>query len=124
MYNRQTMSCEDLCTGSEVVYIRVAQGSGPCSCIRVAITTREISTVTLKAIPTTATALGSVGDTSIANTDSQVVTMGQLQQIVNQLTSNKQALENKISEIGIFKIKMLLVKRFSGEKAKFKGFLT
>ena len=26
--------------------IRVAQGSGPCSCIRVAITTREVSAVT------------------------------------------------------------------------------
>ena len=25
--------------------------------------------------------------------------------------------------MGIFKVKMLLVKRFSGEKAKFKGFL-
>ena len=47
VYNKQTMSCEDLCTGGEVVYIRVAQGSGPCSCIRVAITTREVSAVTL-----------------------------------------------------------------------------
>ena len=31
-----------------------------------------------KIIPTTATTLGSVGDTNIANTDLQVVTMGQL----------------------------------------------
>jgi len=29
------------------VYIRIAQGSGPCSCIRVAITTRQVSAVTL-----------------------------------------------------------------------------
>ena len=50
--------------------------------------------------------------------------MGQLQQIINHLTSNRQALENKINKMGIFKVKMLLVKRFSGEKAKFKGFLT
>ena len=71
----------------------------------------------------TATALGLVGDTSIANTDLQVVIMGQLQQIVNQLTSNGQVLENKITKMGIFKVKMPLVKRFSGEKAKFKGFL-
>ena len=77
-----------------------------------------------KAIPTTATALKLVDNTSIANTDSQVVTIGQLQQIINQLTSNRQALENKIAELGIFKVKMPLVKRFSGEKAKFKGFLT
>ena len=72
----------------------------------------------------TATALKSVSDISIANTDLQVVIMGQLQQIVNQLTSNKQALENKITKIGISKIKMPFIKKFSGEKAKFKGFLT
>ena len=71
-----------------------------------------------------ATTLGSVSDTNIANIDLQVVIMGQLQQIVNQLTGNRQALENKITEIGISKIKMSLIKRFSGEKAKFKGFLT
>ena len=33
-------------------------------------------------------------------------------------------MENKIAEIGMFKIKMPLIERFSGEKAKFKGFLT
>ena len=33
--------------GDEVVYIHVAQGSGPCSCIRVAITTRQVSAVTI-----------------------------------------------------------------------------
>ena len=77
-----------------------------------------------KATPMTTTALGLIGDTNIANIDLQVVIMGQLQQIVNQLTSNRQALENKITEIGIFKIKMLSIKKFSGKKAKFKGFLT
>ena len=76
-----------------------------------------------KATPTTATALGLVGNTSIANTDSQVVMMGQLQAIINQLTGNGQALENKIAKISIFKIKMPLIKRFSGEKVKLKGFL-
>ena len=78
----------------------------------------------LKAIPTTATALELVGNTSIANTDLQIVIISQLQQIINQLTSNRQALENKITEMGIFKVKMLLVKKFSGKKAKLKGFLT
>ena len=71
-----------------------------------------------------ATALESAEDISIADTDLQVVIIGQLQQIVNQLTSNRQALENKINEIDISKIKMPLVKRFSGKKAKLKGFLT
>ena len=50
--------------------------------------------------------------------------MGQLQQIVNQFIGNRQALENKITKIGIFKVKMLLVERFSSKKAKLKGFLT
>ena len=52
-----------------------------------------------KATPMTVTASGSVEDTNIADTDSQVVIMGQLQQIVNQLTSNGQVLENKIAEL-------------------------
>ena len=43
----------------------------------------------LKATPITATTLGLVEDTSIVNIDSQVVIMGQLQQIVNQLTDRK-----------------------------------
>ena len=76
-----------------------------------------------KATPIIATALKSVGNTSIANIDLQVVIMGQLQQIVNQLTSNRQVLENKINEMGITKIKILLVEKFSSEKAKLKGFL-
>ena len=78
----------------------------------------------LKVIPTTVTALELVSDISIANMDLQVVIMGQLQQIINQLTSNRQVLENKINEIGITKVKIPSVKRFSGKKAKFKGFLT
>ena len=39
-------------------------------------------------------------------------------------TSNGQALENKIAKMGIFKVKMPSIKRFSGKKAKLKGFLT
>ena len=78
----------------------------------------------LKAIPTIATVLKLVGNTSIANIDLQVVTIGQLQQIINQLTGNRQVLENKINKMGIIKIKMLLVKKFSDKKAKLKEFLT
>ena len=76
-----------------------------------------------KVIPTTATALGLVGDINITDTDLQVVIIGQLQQIINQLTGNGQVLENKIFKMGIFKVKMLLVKRFNSKKAKLKGFL-
>ena len=78
----------------------------------------------LKAAPTTATTLKLIGDISIADTDSQIVTIGQLQFIINQLIGNGQALENKINKIGMSKVKMPLIKRFSGEKAKLKGFLT
>ena len=78
----------------------------------------------LKATLITTTASELVKDTNMANIDLQVVIIGQLQQIINQLTGNGQALENKISEIDISKIKMPSIKRFSGEKAKLKGFLT
>ena len=71
-----------------------------------------------------ATTLGSVEDINMANTNSQVVIIGQLQQIINQFISNGQVLENKITKIGIFKIKMPLIERFSSKKAKLKEFLT
>ena len=77
----------------------------------------------LKATLMTATALGLVGDINIANINLQVVIMGQLQQIINQLIGNGQVLENKIIKMGISKVKMLSIKRFSSEKAKLKGFL-
>jgi hypothetical protein len=76
-----------------------------------------------KIIPPTATTLGLVGDTNITNTNLQVVTIGQLYKVVNQLTNNSVALNNKINSIKMSKVKMLLIKRFSGEKIKFKGFL-
>jgi hypothetical protein len=50
--------------------------------------------------------------------------MGQLQAVVNQLTNNSIALNNKINSIGIFKVKMPSIKQFSREKAKLKEFLT
>ena len=77
-----------------------------------------------KIIPTTATTLGLVNNTSIADTDSQMVTIGQLYKIVDQLTNNGIALDNKINSIGMSKVKMPLIERFSREKAKLKGFLT
>jgi hypothetical protein len=50
--------------------------------------------------------------------------MGQLCKVVNQLTNNSVALNDKINSIGISKVKMLLIKRFSREKVKLKEFLT
>ena len=75
-------------------------------------------------LTTAATTLGISGDTSIANSNSQVVTMDQLQVVVNQLIGNGTALKQRINEMGIIKIKMLFIKRFSGEKIKLGGFLT
>ena len=77
-----------------------------------------------KTTPTTVTTSGSVGDTSMADIDSQVVMMGQLYKVVNQLTNNSVVLDDKINSIKMSKVKMPLIKRFSEEKAKFKGFLT
>jgi hypothetical protein len=77
-----------------------------------------------KTILTMATTLRLVGNTSIADIDLQVVTMGQLYKVVNQLTNNSVVLDNKISSIGISKVKMPSIKRFSGEKIKLKRFLT
>jgi hypothetical protein len=73
---------------------------------------------------TTATTSGLVGDTSIANTDLQVVIIKQLYKVVNQLTNNSIALDNKINSIGMSKVKMPLIKRFNREKVKLKRFLT
>ena len=64
------------------------------------------------------------GNTSIDDRDSQVVTQGQLQEIVNYLQDNNRILKERINRIGVVKIKLPLIKRFLGEKLKFKGFLT
>jgi hypothetical protein len=49
--------------------------------------------------------------------------MRQLYKVVNQLTNNGVVLDNKINSMGISKVKMPLIKRFSREKVKLKGFL-
>jgi hypothetical protein len=49
--------------------------------------------------------------------------MGQLQAVVNQFINNSIALDDKINSIRVSRVKMLLIKRFSREKIKLKGFL-
>jgi hypothetical protein len=63
-----------------------------------------------KIILTMATTLGSVGNINIINTDSQVVIIGQLQAVINQLTNNSIVLDNKINSIEILKVKMSSIK--------------
>ena len=55
--------------------------------------------------------------------DSQLVTMGQLRGIADQINNNQQALDNKISEMGLSKIKLPFIERFYGTRLKLKGFL-
>ena len=57
------------------------------------------------------------------DTDSQPVTYGQLQAVVDQLTDNNRLLEERVNGIGAQKIKLPSVERFTGEKSKLKGFL-
>jgi len=37
---------------------------------------------------------------------------------------NNTALKNRVNRIGVVKVKLLLIKRFLGERLKLKGFLT
>ena len=69
------------------------------------------------------TTLGSSGDTSIQDIDFQLVTISQLQEIVNRLTDNNQILKERINGVGIAKVKLLSIKQFLGKKLKLKGFL-
>ena len=81
----------------------------------------------LKALVTTlltaVITLGISKDVSILNASLQLIIVGQLQEIVNQLTENNIILKSRINRIGAVKVKLFLVKRFLGDKAKLKGFL-
>ena len=70
---------------------------------------------------TVATTLG-LGDTSIADTDSQLITRGQLQEMVNHLLNNNRILKERINRIRAVKVKLLLIKQFLGERLRLKGF--
>ena len=72
---------------------------------------------------TAATILGLSGDTSMEDTNLQFATVGQLQEMVNWLIENNIILKKRINGIRAVKVKLLLVKRFLGEKLKLKGFL-
>ena len=77
----------------------------------------------LVTMPLTATTTLGLGDTSIADTDSQLITRGQLQEMVNYLLDNNRILKERINGIGAVKVKLLLIKQFLEERLKLKGFL-
>ena len=69
------------------------------------------------------TTLGTSKDVSILNASLQLVTVGQLQKMVNQLIENNIIFKSHINRIGAAKVKLLLVRRFLEDKIKLKGFL-
>ena len=73
---------------------------------------------------TVVTILGTSRDVSMLNNSLQLVIVGQLQEMVNQLTENNIILKSRINGIGAAKVKLPFIKRFLGNKIKLKGFLT
>ena len=57
------------------------------------------------------------------NASLQLVIVGQLQEMVNQLIENNIILKSRINGIRVIKVKLPLVECFLGDKAKLKGFL-
>ena len=49
--------------------------------------------------------------------------MKQLREIVDHINNNTQALDNKVNEIRMTKVKLLSIKRFNSTRLKLKGFL-
>ena len=49
--------------------------------------------------------------------------MKQLREIVDHMNNNMQALNNKVNEIGMTKVKLLSIECFDGTRLKLKGFL-
>ena len=82
----------------------------------------------LKAAPiTTLGALTSRDDTSIEDDESsqsQLVTIGRLKEVIERMDINNVGLEAKIKDIRTIKVKILLIERFDGIRNKLKGFLT
>ena len=60
---------------------------------------------------------------SLGSLDLQVVMMRELREIVEYINNNIQALDNKVNEIGITKVKLLSIEWFDGTRLKLKGFL-
>jgi len=80
----------------------------------------KIATLSLAAITS------GQSNTSIAeslDTNSQPITRGQLQSVIDQLQSNNAVQDKKLNNIGSIKVKIFLIERFNRTKSKLKGFL-
>ena len=71
-------------------------------------------------------ALTSRDDTSIEDdsSQSQLVTIDRLKEVIKRIDINNVGLEAKIKDIRTIKVKMLLIERFDRIRNKLKGFLT
>ena len=49
--------------------------------------------------------------------------MKKLREIINHMNNNTQALDNKVNDIGMTKVKLLFIECFNGTRLKLKGFL-
>ena len=76
-------------------------------------------------ISITLRSLGSLGDTSMGDplVDLQIVIIGQLREIVDQINTGQEAFKNKLKSIGTEKVKLLVVERYNRMKTKLKGYL-
>ena len=59
-----------------------------------------------------------------ASVDSQVVTMAQLKNVISQMEGNTEALDKRLTDIGIVKIKLPIVECYNGSRTGLKGYLT
>ena len=65
-------------------------------------------------------------DTSIEDdsSQSQLVTIDRLKEVIKRIDINNIGLKAKIKDIRTIKVKILLIERFDGIRNKLKGFLT
>ena len=55
--------------------------------------------------------------------DLQNIIIGQLKSVIEQMENNQKVFKVRINNIGMVKLKMLVVKRFNRTRLKLKGFL-
>ena len=80
-----------------------------------------------KTVPTTTPgALTLVDNTSIEDNrsnKSQLDTINRLKEVIKRIDTNNIGLKARVKDIGIIKVKILLIKRFNGLRNRLKGFL-
>ena len=63
------------------------------------------------------------GIARILEPDLQVVTIGQLKVVIEQINKGQEAFNNRLKDIGSLKVKLLIVKQFNRSRIKLKGYL-